>query len=375
VLASGGFDQAASRLADLGPLADELADQGLDATVVSGIKGCAELATELAVIEPSETSQAELQAVIRGQESPLPVRPQSEADSPPDALAWMDEWSSFWVESWGSTPDADNAGITSFSVDVTYNTDYSTAVKVEYNAEFTGQPPDFNDAGGAVEGIRATTLQIDLGDDKPVLLARVLFEVTDGDSGVPHNGVSQHVTPVADLGIDLKGAEVELDWQGAAAVEIGPPADTELWPVTYDLDDDGQVGFGDLAFFATAFQQSVGDPGADFAWACDFDHSERVDVGDLAFFAENFQRTPGSPIVYPGNFPNDWQDGTQAAGMEEPSAAGMQQLAAAAGLQAPDPALVLACTWDFDGLEAASTNSSDAKQAEAADFLIAHGYW
>jgi hypothetical protein len=97
-------------------------------------------------------------------------------------------------------------------------------------------------------------------------------------------------------------------------LEIWELEGIELWPVMYDIDDDGQVSFGDLAFFATAFQQTVGEPDTPFAWGSDFDHSGRVDVGDLAFFAENFQRVPGSPIIYPANFPEAWRAGTASGG-------------------------------------------------------------
>jgi hypothetical protein len=165
----------------------------------------------------------------------------------------------------------------------------------------------------------------------------------------------------------------------------------------YDVDDDGRVGFGDLAVFATAFQQIVGTPGAEFAWACDFDHWDQVDVGDLAFFAENFWRTPGDPIVCPGDFPDDWRNGTQqASGLAEFAAARRFQAADRASLH--DSALeacsdgldadenqgplsnellrYACCLLDFDAMAAASTSSNDTKDvAETVDFLVMHGYW
>ena len=59
------------------------------------------------------------------------------------------------------------------------------------------------------------------------------------------------------------------------------------WQAIYDLDFDGRVGFGDLAFFASAFLSHVDDPVVD---AADFDRSGRVDFSDFALFAANFGR-------------------------------------------------------------------------------------
>ncbi|MHC4404183.1 MAG: RHS repeat domain-containing protein, partial [Planctomycetota bacterium] len=256
-------------------------------------------------LQPART--AHLAATIREADTPPPDDSRWEVEALPESVRWIDEWDSFWVEIWGSTPYADDAGITDFSVDVTYNTDYFTTTSVEYNLEFTGSQPNFDDAAGLVDGIRATTSRNDLGDDKHVLLARVLLEPTDSDPGVPHNAVSRYITPVFDLGVDLEDAQVELNQQGTAMVQIRHPANPEVWPVMYDVDDDRRVGFGDLAYFAEAFQQTVGDPGAQFAYSCDFDCSDRVGFGDLAFFAENFQKGPGDVIVYPADFPDRWR--------------------------------------------------------------------
>ncbi len=322
-------------------------------------------------LEVELPSTTHMQAVLRAADAGLPADPNGEAETLPESLQWVDEWDSFWIEIWGRTPDTTGYGIGSFSVDLLYNTELFSATTIEYGPAFTeDRTGAIDDAAGRVDQIAARTTQTDVGDDQNVLLARVFFEPMSCDTGCPHNADGQYVTPVEDLGLAFEEAGVELVGVGQSTVQLGASPETDSWPVIYDVDDDGRIGFGDLAYFAEAFQQSVGDPGADFAWACDFDHSLKVDFGDLAFFAENFQRVPGSPIVYPVNFPDDWQAGTQQA-------AAVRAPAAAEGLQAPDPAFLSACCmWDIDTLEAASTDSSDAKQAiETIDFLIAHGYW
>jgi len=60
------------------------------------------------------------------------------------------------------------------------------------------------------------------------------------------------------------------------------------WDAMYDLDDDGRIGFGDLAHFVPSFLQDV--DGSDDAAAADFDQSRRVDFADFALFVSNFGR-------------------------------------------------------------------------------------
>ncbi len=292
------------------------------------------------------------------------------------------------MEIWGSTPDTANRSINGFVVNLTYNTDYFTTESLEYGPAFTeDQTGTIDDGAGSIGDVGATTLLPDVGDDEYVLLARAFFEPTDEDPGVPHDADRHYLHAAFDAFVSLDGGAVELADGGPVDVQVGDPPSTELWPVMYDIDDDGQVGFGDLAFFATAFGQNVGDPGAQFAWACDFDHSWKVDVGDLAFFAESFQCTPGDTIVYPPDFPDAWQSGTQQAAASAGFAAAenlqgsLHDLALEAYFdrseadekeaQMSHDALACACwLFDLDRMAATSSNPSDTKDvAEAAAIL------
>jgi hypothetical protein len=262
-------------------------------------------AMKLEVELPSTTH---MQAVLRAADTGLPADP-GEAETLPESLQWVDEWDSCWIEIWGRTPDTTGYGIGSFSVDLVYNTDLFTAATIEYGPAFTeDQPASIDDATGRVDNINGSTSQT-VGDKQNVLLARVSFEAAADDPGALHNAQGQYITPLADPALSLLNVSVGLVDSGPVAPILGEPPDTKVWPVMYDIDDDGRVAFGDLAFFATAFQQQVGGEGADFAWASDFDRSARVDFGDLAFFAANFGRlkTDDVPLVYPANFPDDWE--------------------------------------------------------------------
>jgi len=227
----------------------------------------------------------------------------------PGNVEWIDEWTPFYVEIWVSTPDSTDKGVVSAQLDLTYNTDYYTPVDIEYGPAFdTLQVGTIDDPSGIIDGLGAGSFATDAGDDGYTLLARVRFDFTVDDAGVALNADGQYITPVG-TGIGVSDTEVMLTGPTQANVEIATLPDTELWPVMYDIDDSNSIGFGDFAFFATAFQQTVGEPGAEFAWASDFDHDGRVDFGDFAFFAQNFQRTrdSGIPLDYHTSFPDQWR--------------------------------------------------------------------
>jgi hypothetical protein len=60
---------------------------------------------------------------------------------------------------------------------------------------------------------------------------------------------------------------------------------------SYDLDNDGQVGLGDLASFSSVYRQQPGITSeSPLAYAADFDGSGTVDLGDLALFSARYQQ-------------------------------------------------------------------------------------
>jgi hypothetical protein len=231
-----------------------------------------------------------------------------EVDELPASEPWIDEWTSFWVELWVSTSQADGTDLDSASVDLGYDTDYFTATEIELGRAFAADAPNLDDDGW-LDDIGGSTGLSDVGEGGYALLARVSFECSTSDVGVAHDAMFDPAAGIGGPGLALADGHAVTDDVDPAAVETGSLPETEVWPVTYDVDDDGHVGFGDFAYLATAFNQDVGDPNAPFARACDYDYSGHVDFGDVAFFAENFQRGPGDPIVYPSNYPEAWRVG------------------------------------------------------------------
>ncbi|HBO44388.1 MAG TPA: hypothetical protein DD670_10740 [Planctomycetaceae bacterium] len=231
----------------------------------------------------------------------------------PTNAEWIDEWDSFWVEVWVGTPDTDDIGVSSVQLDLIYSTVCFTATEIEYGAGFdalrTGM---IDDEVGIVDDLGAATLSTDVGDDRYALLARVRFESKSGDLGVPLGADNKYVTPVAN-GFGRSDARGALVGSAPARVELGDLPATELWPVMYDLDDNGRVGPGDLSYFAAAYGKPAGAPGVTYSRVCDFDGNGVIGPGDLSYFAAAYSRkhTDADMQSYPGNFPSAWRQTTE----------------------------------------------------------------
>jgi len=232
-----------------------------------------------------------------------------EGDVLPASAEWIDEWTGFYVEVWVSTPNSSTTGIVAAQIDLAYDTTCFTGTAIEYGPAFEQlQTGTIDDLAGVVDDLGAGTFATDVGDDQYALFARVRFEPTEMDVGIDVDPAGPYLTPF-DHGITVSDAEAHVVGALSTLTELDAPPNTELWPVMYDMDDDGRVGFGDFAFFASAFQQHVGEPGADYACASDFDHDGYVDFGDFAFFAQNFQRSKADAIEldYHADFPELWR--------------------------------------------------------------------
>ncbi|MBN2291128.1 MAG: CotH kinase family protein, partial [Pirellulales bacterium] len=69
-------------------------------------------------------------------------------------------------------------------------------------------------------------------------------------------------------------------------------SELEVETVPCDLDNDGRVGLGDLAFFSSVYGAQPGITTENpYAYAADFDGSGRVDLGDLAIFSTHYRQS------------------------------------------------------------------------------------
>ncbi|MBN1395206.1 MAG: hypothetical protein JW959_09295 [Pirellulales bacterium] len=239
-----------------------------------------------------------------------------EVDSLPSSETWIDEWDAFWVEIWVSTSPGEDLGVASAQVDLAYNTGCFTPTAIEYGSAFTqDQTGTIDDGNGVVHGLGAGTSRVDAGDDGYVLLARVrLDSVLDGDAAglpVPENSC----VTACPCGVAIDGMSVTLVDNIQAKTVMGTLPATELWPVAYDLDDNGWVGLGDLSYFAAAYGKSAGEPGVSHGRDCDFDGNGEIGLGDLSYFAAAYRLGHGDPgsVPMPFDFPSMWRSSSETA--------------------------------------------------------------
>lgn len=227
----------------------------------------------------------------------------------PASSEWFDEWTGFYAEVWVHSGGSAAVGVATANLDLNYQAACFSATSIEYGPAFElNQTGDVDKVIGAIESIGAETSATDVGDDRYALLARVRFEPAASGPGVDVDPAGPYAT-ASGHGVALAEGMIGLVGLSPANAELAEPPATELWPVLYDTDDNGEVGFGDFAYFADVFLQEVGEAGATFAAANDFDHSGRVDFGDFALFAANFLKAKGDgwDRTYPANFPDAWR--------------------------------------------------------------------
>ncbi|MCA9248474.1 MAG: hypothetical protein KDA42_15220, partial [Planctomycetales bacterium] len=223
------------------------------------------------------------------------------------AGAWADEWTDLVAEIWVSTSTDAPVAIRSADVSLEFNTQYFTATAVEFGAAFDNSNASavVDDPSGRVDLFGTTTLQ-GIGEGQYALLARVLLRQTIDDAGVPILDENRQAgDAVATDWVRLVPDSATLDTEGAPLVSLqtGVPNELPLLPVIYDLDDNGRIGFSDLAIFSADFLLPTSS--SPEARRSDFDLSGRVSFGDLALFSNNFllNRESGAELNYPNEFP------------------------------------------------------------------------
>jgi hypothetical protein len=237
----------------------------------------------------------------------------------PTSAGWVHEWQSFWVEIWVSTANS-VLSVSEAVVDLQYSTEYLTAEVIEHGPAFTEQLDGvIDDDLGRISAIRGGTLVNGLAREGHVLLARVRFTANDDLAAV--NEASRNIGPYS-VQMSLPDGQSRLAGGSSVLTALDEPVGTEIWAVLYDIDDNDQIDFGDLSYFAAAFGRTVGEPAVEppFVWWADFDKSGRVDFGDLAFFAPNFNKSRSGvqagtqTLVFPPNFPDAWHTGAGGEG-------------------------------------------------------------
>lgn len=264
-----------------------------------------------------------------------------EAVSLPDSEQFLNEWGSYWVEIWLSTPytfDAGTPGIKTADIDLEYFTDFTSATEVEFGSAFTiDQSSTIDDTAvagttKAITKIKASTASTGLGASQHVLFARVKFEATSNDqvnleiveytdAEAIANGKVTRSLVTADPGFDVAINEIKNDSDRQLTLNngahVGELPTTEILPNLYDYNDNDRVDFRDLTIFASSYGKPVVDTidsngdlndRVDTFWLMDYDQSGEVNFRDLVNLAAVYggSKSEMSYQSFPGNFPDAW---------------------------------------------------------------------
>ena len=232
-------------------------------------------------------------------------------------IEWLDEWSDCWIEVW-VTGTANNA-IDSFDVELAFEADCFTPELAmvqpgeKVNAETLNAI--LNESTGNLQ-ITGTTLTDNAGQGSEVLLAKLTFRPTPGESVLPRDTDGKYLEPVADAGFHAVQAGLTSPNSSTISTPtIAPQDDTPLWPVMYDLDGNSVIDLLDVAQMLAVFQWTTDDNATPMTWASDFDRSGAVDLLDVAEMLARFQyrKGNGNSVTYPAAFPFDTTESSTAA--------------------------------------------------------------
>ncbi|QDV21278.1 hypothetical protein Pan153_59660 [Gimesia panareensis] len=247
------------------------------------------------------------------------IQPDGEVSSLPENQNTVSEWSTYWAELWINASNLKDLGILSAGLDLSYNSELTSATAIEFGSGFTqSQAGTINDESGIIEGLYAETTASDLGTDSYVLFARIKFEsLADDQVELDFSGKS--IGP-HDLGFNISSQLIKLVGDTPVATRFEQMGGTSIWANPFDLNDDDAINFRDLIRFVTVYNQTPSQSASADAWFADFNQDDRVDFRDLILFASNYgRRKSGSvPVNYPDNYPDAWNQLLMVAATEPP---------------------------------------------------------
>jgi|GEM_PF-2835607 hypothetical protein len=265
--------------------------------------------------EIAQATAPSVQVDLRIRRTSTTTDPNGETTTIPDNVDFLDEWDEFVVEVWASTPADDTSAVASFTVDIAFDEllfEATTerlfeATTIDHGAAFTDTRQGMIDnSSGLIQGVSASTPQTSIALTDFALLARVFFQVR-AEADLPNNLSGEYILPTIDDEFLVQSVAISMSGGVAADVNAQTATSIEVWPVMFDLDDDGSIGFSDVAELAVVFGTSLGTN--DGAYRADFDHDGIVGFADISLFAGNFGSARNSlvPQTYDGGFPSEWR--------------------------------------------------------------------
>ena len=144
-------------------------------------------------------------------------------------------------------------------------------------------------AGSALTAPFVVSVRDEHGDPFPDM--PVLFTVTEGGGAVSATAVRADTSGNAATNLTL-GREAGMNTVVARAADLEPAVFTARAFGSPDVNDDGQVDFGDFVVFAQKFGTSRGQAGYDAR--CDLDSDGMIGFADFLIFAGAFGKAPSS---------------------------------------------------------------------------------
>lgn len=208
---------------------------------------------------------------------------------------WQRESCLFYVEVWLRSDEVPS-GISSGSVELTYDPCYVEAIAVDHGGVFVDDPCESIDNIAGLVTFAGSTSAEDMGDDEYVLFGRVQF-VGDGP-------VDAHGKLFGPFGMNLSSVcgDDEFVLVGIGDVsgdcQAAPPVSIEA--IVYDINNDDVVDLYDFGEFSSAYGGILGEPeepdGPFVTWA-DFDGSGLVDSVDFGYFATGYLEQFDSAVI------------------------------------------------------------------------------
>lgn len=243
-----------------------------------------------------------------------------EADSLPVNQSLISEWSAYWVEIWAEHTTPVDQGILSVQVDLSYNSEYTSATEIEFGSGFTqNQAGSINDLAGTVSGITAESTSADLGKDRPLLFARIRFAPGSEDQVLLDT--ESHTIGPYDLGIELTNLQVSLAGNTSVTVNEGFSPGASIYANPFDLNDDDVINYRDLILLIGLYNIIPSESDLEYTWFADFNKDDRINHRDLIKLIGNYNKSKQapSPVNYPVNYPNAWNHLLRADTLMSPS--------------------------------------------------------
>ncbi|MDO4569768.1 MAG: hypothetical protein Q4D38_05245 [Planctomycetia bacterium] len=249
--------------------------------------------------------------VVTNDENKSQTNENSEATFLPPSLEWTHEWANLWAEVWVQIQSSTQNGVQNFSAEIFYDAAlFTPALDAEGNViiESSGA---FDFSAEIVEPgvlrVSASTTQAGRGLNTYALLGRVRF--APGTGGVDLDLTKSEISPV-DSGLSLsEDSIVASDSAGSSVSGLLADEASELpavYPIMYDLNDNGFVDAQDLITFILNFGRNATYSAT--AFHSDFDGDGSVQVNDLILFIRNFGQRAGRNVLFDDGFPAEMND-------------------------------------------------------------------